>query len=112
MRTRNALVLAAFLAMTASACRDDSPTGLAGTPRDGRVFIDNFISADFQAFGGSKLDAVQLDTLTMLLALRFMATVGGWVRGCVQWPGSCRLACQVSALLSAMLPFLTCYTSR
>lgn len=62
MRTRNALVLAAFLAMTASACRDDSPTGLAGTPRDGRVFIDNFISADFQAFSGSKLDAVQLDT--------------------------------------------------
>lgn len=64
MRTRNALVLAAFLAMTASACRDDSPTGLAGTPRDGRVFIDNFISADFQAFGESKLDAVQLDTET------------------------------------------------
>lgn len=62
MRTRNALVLAAFMAMTASACRDDSPTGLAGTPRDGRVFIDNFIASDFQAFGGSKLDAVALDT--------------------------------------------------
>lgn len=64
MRTRNALVLAAFVALTASACRDDSPTGLAGTPRDGRVFIDNFIASDFQAFGGSKLDAVQLDTET------------------------------------------------
>lgn len=62
MRTRNALVLATFLAASAIACRDDGPTGLAGSPKDGRVFIDNFISADFQAFAGSQLDAVQLDT--------------------------------------------------
>lgn len=61
MRTRHALVLATVLAVSSIACRDDSPTGLAGSPRDPRVFIDNFISADFQAFSGSKLDAVQLD---------------------------------------------------
>jgi hypothetical protein len=61
MRTRYSLVLATALAVSTLACRDDSPTGLAGSPRDGRVFIDNFIAADFQAFAGSKLDAVQLD---------------------------------------------------
>ncbi len=61
MRTRFAVVLAALAVVSSLACRDDGPTGLAGTPRDGRVFIDNFISSDFQAFAGSKVDAVQLD---------------------------------------------------
>lgn len=61
MRTRHALVLATVLSVTTLACRDDGPTGLAGSPKDGRVFIDNFIAADFQAFAGSKLDAVSLD---------------------------------------------------
>lgn len=64
MRTRNALVLALVLAVSSLACRDDGPTGLAGSPRDGRVFIDNFIAADFEAFAGSKFDAVQLDNVT------------------------------------------------
>lgn len=63
MRMRNALVLATVLAVSTLACRDDGPTGLAGSPRDGRVFIDNFIAADFQAFAGSKFDAVQLDNV-------------------------------------------------
>ncbi len=61
MRTRHALVLATVLSVSMLACRDDGPTGLAGTPKDGRVFIDNFIASDFQAFSGSKLDAVSLD---------------------------------------------------
>lgn len=61
MRTRHALVLATVLSVSMLACRDDGPTGLAGTPKDGRVFIDNFIASDFQAFMGSKLDAVSLD---------------------------------------------------
>jgi hypothetical protein len=64
MRSRHALLLAAVAVLSSLGCRDDGPTGLAGTPRDGRVFIDDFIAADFQAFGGSKLDAVQLDNVT------------------------------------------------
>jgi hypothetical protein len=62
MRTRHALLLATALATTVSACRDDDPTGPASSPTERRIFIDDFIAADFQAFGGSKLDAVQLDT--------------------------------------------------
>ncbi len=62
MQTRHAVLLATMLATTMTACRDDSPTGPAGSPTEARVFIDNFIAADFQAFGGSKVDAVQLDT--------------------------------------------------
>jgi hypothetical protein len=61
MRTRHALLLATVLSVSTLACRDDGPTGLAGTPKDGRVFIDNFIASDFQAFSGSQLDAVSLD---------------------------------------------------
>jgi hypothetical protein len=62
MRTRTAMLLATVVATTVSACRDDSPTGPAGSPTEARVFTDNFVAADFQAFQGSKLDAVQLDT--------------------------------------------------
>ena len=61
MRSRIALVLASVLAVSTAACRDDSPTGPATAPREARVFTDNFIAADYQAFAGSKLDAVSID---------------------------------------------------
>lgn len=62
MRTFRPLLMPVALATLAVACRDDSPTGLATNPAEPRVFTDAFIGADFQAFSGSKLDAVQPDT--------------------------------------------------
>lgn len=81
MRTRNAIVLATVLAVSTLACRDDGPTSLAGTPRDGRVFIDDFISADFQAFGGSQVDALSLDN-----TVKFRGTAS--IKVTVPAPGS------------------------
>lgn len=65
MRARTSFLLAMATVVALSACsRDDTPTGLAGAPIEARVFTDNFISADFQAFAGSKLDAVSIDNTT------------------------------------------------
>lgn len=64
MRLRSSLLLASFATLLASGCsRDSEPTGPALTSTEARVFIDNFIAADFQAFAGSKLDAVQIDNV-------------------------------------------------
>lgn len=60
MRTGGMLALA--LACGLGACRDDGPTGPAESPSDGEVFTDEYgPDVTFQAFGGSKLDAVAID---------------------------------------------------
>jgi hypothetical protein len=64
MRLRSSLLLASFASLFAAGCsRDSEPTGPAPISTEARVFIDNFIASDFQAFAGSKLDAVQLDNV-------------------------------------------------
>ncbi len=58
------LFLTGLLAVGASGCdRDDDPLGPAPLPDDAVVFDDNLGEGiDFQAFGGSKTDALQRDT--------------------------------------------------
>jgi hypothetical protein len=64
MRLRSSLLLASFATLFAAGCsRDSEPTGPAPISTEARIFIDNFIAADFQAFSGSKVDAVQLDNV-------------------------------------------------
>ncbi len=64
MRLRSSLLLASAAALFAVGCsRDSEPTGPAPISTEARVFIDNFIASDFQAFLGSKVDAVQLDNV-------------------------------------------------
>lgn len=64
MRLRSSLLLASFATLFAAGCsRDSEPTGPAPISTEARVFIDNFIAADYQAFSGSKLDAIQLDNV-------------------------------------------------
>ena len=64
MRFRSSLLLVAVATLIAAGCsRDSEPTGPAPISTEARIFIDNFIAADFQAFLGSKTDAVQLDNV-------------------------------------------------
>lgn len=54
-------------ALTASACSRDLDTlEPAAFPTLSAVFSDNFVATSFQAFGGSKVDAVQIDAETRL----------------------------------------------
>ena len=62
-RGTNAAVAAVLLASVAGAgCSDADPAGPATLPDGGEVFIDGFASGvDYQAFGGSKVDALDID---------------------------------------------------
>ena len=54
-------------ALSASACSRDLDTlEPASFPTQSAVFSDTYVAASFQAFGGSKLDAVQIDPETRL----------------------------------------------
>jgi hypothetical protein len=60
---RLALVAGFLAAFTAACDRDSDPVGPAPLPDDSVVFDDNLAGGvDFQAFSGSKFDAVQRDT--------------------------------------------------
>lgn len=58
------ILIPAFLVVAATGCdRDDDPLTPAPLPDDAVVFDDNFgEGVDFQAFAGSKTDALQRDT--------------------------------------------------
>jgi len=57
-----AVALIASVALLAAACARDLDTlAPASFPTEPDVFIDGFVEASFQAFGGSKLDAVTTD---------------------------------------------------
>ncbi len=59
---RSALAAGLVLVLAAGCDRDSDPVGPAPLPDDAVVFDDNLAEGiDFQAFGGSKLDAVQRD---------------------------------------------------
>ena len=63
MRSRYSLALLAVALLLPSACRDSNPLGPAPLPTGPMIFTDAFASGvDFQAFSGSKLDALSLDT--------------------------------------------------
>jgi hypothetical protein len=63
MRSRYSLALVAVALLLPSACRDSNPLGPAPLPTGPMIFTDAFASGvDFQAFSGSKLDALSLDT--------------------------------------------------
>ncbi|HEX4935040.1 MAG TPA: hypothetical protein VFV33_17770, partial [Gemmatimonadaceae bacterium] len=54
-------------ALSASACSRDLDTlEPAAFPTQSAVFTDNFVATNFQAFGGSKFDALQIDAETRL----------------------------------------------
>jgi len=56
------LLVAALVVVSAGGCGRDNLTNLAEAPRDPLVFGDDFGNAvDYQAFSGSKVDAVQMD---------------------------------------------------
>ncbi len=62
MRSRPRLASLAAVALLAACTRDNGTLGPAPFPDEPRVFTDNFVGgAGFQAFGGSKVDAISID---------------------------------------------------
>ena len=60
--SRSTLALAAAAALVVASCTRESPTEPAPFPNTPTIFVDNFGSGvGFEAFGGSKLDAVSID---------------------------------------------------